>query len=270
MKKFKTLAAALVALGTALLLAGCATMAPKYERPASPAPTAWPGGPSYKNQTGIAPEKAVAAVPWQEFFLDTHLRDVIALALDNNRDLRGAALNIERARAQYRIQRADLFPEIDAVADGSFQHVPRSLSRTGHGETSQQFDVGLGLSSYELDLFGRIRSLKDQALNQYFATEQARRSVQISLVAQVAASYLQLAADQDRLKLARETLVTQQAYHRLVKSRFEAGIASALEVHQAETSVDTAQFDIALYTTTVAQDENALDLVVGAKVPDEF
>src|SRR5512135_1200257 len=169
MKDLKRMTAVVVALGAALWIGGCASMAPKYERPASPAPNAWPGGPSYKNQTGIAPGKAAADIPWQEFFLDPHLHQVIALALDNNRDLRVAALNIERSRAQYQIQRAQLFPEVDAVADGSFQHVPRTLSRTGHGETSQVFDVGLGLASYELDLFGRIRSLKDQALNQYFA-----------------------------------------------------------------------------------------------------
>ena len=270
MTDLKRMTAVLAILGACLWLAGCASMAPKYERPASPAPTAWPGGPSYKNQTGIAPEKAVSNIPWKEFFLDQNLRGLIALALDNNRDLRVAALNIERARAQYQIQRADLFPHIDAVADGSFQHVPRDFSRTGRGETNQLFEVGLGLSSYELDLFGRIRSLKDQALNQYFATEEARRSVQISLVAQVAASYLQLAADRERLKLAQGTLATQQAYYHLVKSRFEAGIASALDVHQAETSVDTARFDIALYTTAVAQDQNALELVVGAPAPAEL
>ena len=258
----------LLIFSAALVLTGCATMAPEYSRPASPVPDAWPGGPSYKlTAAGKEPQKAAADIPWKEFFLDPHLRELIGLALNNNRDLRVAVLNIERSQAQYQIQRSDLFPKIDAVADGDFERVPKAFSGTGKPETAQQLSVGLGLSSYELDLFGRIRSLKDQALNQYFATEEARRSVQISLVSQVASSYLGLAADQERLRLASETLANQKDYHRLVKSRFDAGVASALDLHQAETSVDSAEVDIARYTTVVAQDENALDFAVGAPVP---
>jgi multidrug efflux system outer membrane protein len=242
-------------------------MAPKYTRPEAPVPAAWPSGPSYKESAGKPPEKTVADIPWQEFFLDPHLRELIALALDNNRDLRVAALNIERSRAQYQIKRSDLFPKIDAFANGAFEGVPKDFSRTGHYETAQQFSVGLGLSSYELDLFGRIRSLKDQALEQYFSTEQARRSVQISLVAQVASSYLSLAADWELQKLAQNTLVNQQDSYRLVKSRFDAGVASALDLYQAQTSVDVARADIARFMAVAAQDENALNLVVGAPVP---
>ncbi len=249
-----------------VILAGCATMAPKYSRPASPVPAAWPVGPAYKKAAG-KPAKAAADIPWKRFFLARNLRNIISLALKNNRDLRVATLNIERSRAQYRIQRSNLFPKIDAFADADLQGVPRELSVTGHNETAQEYDVGLGMSSYELDLFGRIRSLKEQALNQYFATEQARRSVQISLVAQVAFSYLDFAADQERYSLAEETLSTQQNYYRLVKNRFEDGIASALDVQQAKTSVEAARFDIAYYMTVAAQDENALNLLSGAPVP---
>ena len=255
----------LLVIFIALILAGCATMAPKYVRPAPPVPGAWPVGPAYKKAAG-KPAKAVADIPWKKFFLARNLRNIISLALKNNRDLRLAALNIERSRAQYRIQRSNLFPKIDAFADGNLQGVPRGLSITGHNETAQEYDVGLGLSSYELDLFGRIRSLKNQALNQYFATEQARRSVQISLVAQVASSYLDLAADQERYRLAEETLANQQAYYLLVKSRFEDGIASALDVQQSKTSVEAARFDIAYYMTVAAQDENALNLLAGTPV----
>ena len=142
----------------------------------------------------------MADIPWQEFFVDQQLQKLIALALENNRDLRIAALNIERSQAQYQIQRAELFPQINATAGGSGQRIPETLSTTGQAETTHQYSVGLGVSSYELDLFGRVQSLKDQALEQYLATEQARRTVQISLVAEVAANYLNLAADRERLQ----------------------------------------------------------------------
>ena len=248
-----------------LVLTGCSTMAPQYERPSAPVSADWPSGPSYKTPSQTT-EKAVADIPWQEYFVDPQLQSLISQALDNNRDLRVAVLNIERSRAQYQIQRSDLFPKVDATADALAQRLPKDLSGTGSAETVHQYDVGLGVSSYELDFFGRVRSLKDQALEQYLATEQAQRSVQISLVSQVAISYLSLAADQERLQLAQETLASQQSSYKLIKSRFDAGVASALDLYQAQTSVDAARVDIALYTTLVAQDQNALNLVVGAPV----
>lgn len=253
-------------LGVLLCLSGCATMAPTYERPAAPVPGSWPEGPAYQGAPAKSGDKAVADIPWQEFFVDQRLQKLIALALDNNRDLRVAALNIERARAQYQIQRSDLFPKVDASAGGNFQRLPRDFSGTGQPETVHQYSVGLGVSSYELDLFGRVRSLKDQALEQFLATEQARRSVQISLVSEVAAGYLTLAADRERLQLAKETLKSQQASYELIGRRYEAGVSSALDLHQAQTTVDTARVDIARFTTLVAQDENALNLVVGSPV----
>jgi multidrug efflux system outer membrane protein len=245
-------------------------MAPHYERPAAPVPSAWPSGPAYKDAAGKPAEKPVADIPWAEFFVDPQLRRTISLALDNNRDLRVAALNIERSRAQYQIRRADLFPRVDAGADANFQRVPGDFTGSGQAKTLHQYTVGLGVSSYELDLFGRVRSLKDQALEQYLATEQARRSVQISLVAETAADWLALAANRERLKLAKDTLASQQNSYQLVKSRFEAGVSSALDLHQAQTSVDTARVDIARFTAFVAQDENALTLVVGSQVPAEL
>ncbi|MBI1921886.1 MAG: AdeC/AdeK/OprM family multidrug efflux complex outer membrane factor [Geobacter sp.] len=250
-------------------LAGCATMAPKYEQPASPVPAVWPSGPAYKETTAKA-DKPVADIPWQEFFVDEKLCKLIAQALENNRDLRVAILNIERSRAQYRIRRSDLFPKVDATAAASFQRVPEDLSSTGKATTVDQYSVNLGVSSYELDLFGRVRSLKDQALEQYLATGQARRSVQISLVSEVAADYLTLAADRERLQLAKETLANQQESYKLTRSRFEAGVSSALDLHQAQTIVDAARVDIARYTSLVAQDENALNVVVGSPVPSEL
>lgn len=273
MVTIKRIAAALclpVSVGAFFCLAGCSTMAPTYKQPAAPVSSAWPEGPAYKAVQPGAGEKAVADIAWQEFFVDPQLRKLIELALDNNRDLRVAALNIERSRALYQIQRSDLFPKVDASAAGNFQRLPEDFTGIGHAETIHQYSVGLGVSSYELDLFGRVRSLKDQALELYLSTEQARRSVQISLISQVAAGYLTLAADRERLQLAKETLKSQQSSYQLTKSRYEAGVSSALDLHQAQTTVDTARVDIARFTTLVAQDENVLNLVLGSTAPAEL
>jgi outer membrane protein, multidrug efflux system len=257
-------------VGAFLCLAGCSTMAPAYKQPPTPVPAVWPNGPAYKAPSAAREEKAAADIPWQQFFVDGQLRKLIALALENNRDLRVAVLNIERSRAQYQIRSSDLVPKVDATASGTFERIPAGLSGTGNGMTNHQYKVNLGVSSYELDLFGRVRSLKDQALEQYLATEQARRSVQISLVTQVAASYLSLAADRELLHLAKDTLAIQQESYSLIKSRFEAGVDSSLTLNQAQTTVDTARVDIARYTTLVAQDENALALVVGSSLSTEL
>jgi len=253
-----------------LSLAGCATMAPKYEQPAAPVPAAWPNGQSYKAESAKLEQKPLADLPWQDFYVDGQLRKLITLALDNNRDLKVATLNIERFQALYQIRRADLLPKVDANATATYQRIAENFSSTKLPQTLHQYNVGLGVSSYELDLFGRVQSLKGQALEQYLATEQAQRSVQISLVSQVATGWLALAADRERLQLARETLANQQDSYKLTKSRHEAGISSALDLNQAQTIVDAARVDIARYTTLVAQDENALDLVVGSKVPADL
>jgi len=255
---------AIISIGVACL-AGC-SMAPKYTRPEAPVSATWPTGPAYKNSASPSGEPAATDLKWNQFFVNPQLQKLIGLALANNRDLRVAALNIERSRAQYQIQRSDLFPKVDANAAALYQRVAEGISVTGSPLNIHQYQVGLGLSSYELDLFGRIRSLKDQALQQFFATGEARRSVQISLVAEVANNYLTLAADRERLKLAQDTLTSQQTSYELIRSRYEAGMSSALDLHQAQTSVDTARVDIARFTTFVAQDENALTLVVGSRV----
>src|SRR6185369_18085898 len=163
-----------------------------------------------------------------------------------------------------------LFPQIDANAAGSVQRLPADLSGTGKARIARQYSVGLGMSAYELDFFGRVRSLKDQALEQLLATEEARRAVQISLVAEVANSWLTLAADRERLKLAKDTLASQLSSYTLIQRRFEAGASSQLDLRQAQTRVDTARVDIALFTAQLAQSENALNLLVGTRVPPEL
>jgi multidrug efflux system outer membrane protein len=246
-------------------LLGCSTLAPDYTRPPAPTPTAWPAGPAYTNAAPAQP--AAADIPWREFFTQPQLRQVIELSLTNNRDLRVAALNIERARAQYQIQRSELLPSVNATAGGSLQRVPASLSAGGKAVTAERYDVGLGFSSYELDLWGRVGSLKARALEQFLATEQARRSAQISLVAEVANAYLTLAADRERLALSASTLAAQQASFDLIRRRFEAGSSSELDLRQAQTRVDAARVDIARFTGQVARDENALAVLVGSAVP---
>jgi len=246
------------------ILAGCTTLAPHYSQPAAPVPAAWPGGPAYLEQPAAESGQVAADLPWREFFVDQQLQELIETALVNNRDLRVAALNIERTRAQYQIQRAAELPQGDANAGASRQRLPEQLSGTGSALTVNQFSVGLGVSAYELDLFGRVRSLKEQALDRYLATQEARRTMQISLIAAVAADYLNLGGDRERLQLAQDTLAAQQATLEMIQRRFEVGISSQLDLEQARTRVEAARVDISRYTSLVAQDENSLTLLVGA------
>lgn len=247
------------------LLAGCATLAPDYETPTAPVPQQWPAA-----EPISSPSAVTADIGWQDFVTDARLRQLIQLALANNRDLRVAGLNIERARAQYQIQRADLFPTVQATAGGTGQRTLASLSTTGQAMTTHQYTAGLGFASYELDFFGRLRSLKDRALYQFLGTEEARHSAQISLVAEVASTYLSLVADNERLKLAEETRISQQSSYELTKRRFELGSASELDLRQAQTSVESARVDVARYTGQLAQDRNALALLIGKPLPDDL
>ncbi len=254
----------LAAALAAALISGCTTLAPDYLTPAAPVAAQWPGG-------AVATLAASPAeLGWESFFTDPKLRQLITLALASNRDLRVAALNIEKARAQYQIQRADLFPSINASASGTNQRIPASLSNAGQAMISHEYSASLGFASYELDFFGRIRSLKDQVLYQFLATEEAQRSARISLIAEVANAYLTLAADNQRRKLAEETWRSQQASYGLTKRRFELGSSSALDLHQAQTSVESARADVARYTGQLAQDRNALVLLVGNELPEEM
>ncbi|PTT35906.1 multidrug transporter [Acidovorax sp. HMWF018] len=254
----------LATLTAVMLLTGCVNLAPEYQRPAAPVPQ------QYSTSDAATTASPAPAVAWQDFFEDARLRGLIELSLANNRDLRVAALNIEKARAQYRIQDAARLPAVNATGSGSGARTPADLSSTGAAMTSHQYSAGLGVSAYELDFFGRVKNLSTQALEQYLSTEQAQRSTQISLIAEVATTYLTWSADIDRLALAQETLRAQSESYDLTKRRFELGTASALTLRQLQTSVDSARVDVARYTGQVAQDRNALSLLLGAPVPDEF
>ena len=249
----------------AVLLSSC-TMIPKYDRPAAPVPGDWPQGPAYEEPRAAA--SSAIDLPWRQFFAEAQLQTIVETALRNNRDLRVAALNVDRARALYRIQRAELLPKFETGIIASKQRV-RISGREGL-VTLEEYGINLGLSSWEIDFFGRLRSLNQRALEEFFATEQARRSAQILLISEVANAYLTLAADRENLKLARSTLETQQAAHHVIKRRFEVGLAPELDVRQAQTRVDAARLDIARYTELVAQDKNALNLLAGAPVPEDL
>lgn len=255
-------------LGMTAWLCGCLHQR-KYERVQLPVPPAWPDSAAVQPSASVEP--SAADTPWREFFSDERLRPVIELALANNRDLRMAALNVEKVQALYRIQRAEQFPAVNASGSGELYRLPESMSVNGftvpQAVTLQQYTVRPVAASWELDLFGRVRSLKSAALERFFATEQARRAAQIALVAAVANSYLALAADRDRLRLAQATFHAQQATYELIRRTREAGMASDLDLRQAESQVETARADIARYTAQVALDENALNLLVGAAVP---
>ncbi len=256
--------AALAAVGVALT--GCRSMAPEYERPAAPVAG------QFANVAPAADAATAAAdIPWQDYFADQRLRANVEHAIVNNRDLRAAVLNIDRARALYGIQHSALFPSVNASASGVKQRIPEGLfGGLGGSFNAEQYSANVGVSGYELDIFGRIRSLNDRAVQTYLATEEVRKAVQIGLVAEVAHAYLTYAADHERLALARETLASQQASLDLTRQRLEGGVANALDVRQAETTVENARADVARFTALVAQDRNALDLIVGVQVADDL
>lgn len=251
----------LAVLLAATTLSAC-TLAPRYERPAPPVPPAWPT----PGQAGVLG----ADLPWREVFQGQRLQAVIQLALQQNRDLRVAAANIERARATYRVQRADLLPRIDATGQREQSRFPAGTNPQGGAAETDLYSVSAGFSAYELDLFGRIRSLTSAALQSYFAAEENRHTVQVSLIAETASAYLTLAADQDQLALTRHTLTTRDAALDIARKRFGAGAASELDVRQAEALAEQARSDLAVAAAQVERDRNALRLLAGSEVPADL
>lgn len=251
------------------MLNGC-SLAPEYSQPKAPVPTEWPQGDAYKEAQDKPGATPVAELKWEDFFTDHKLREIISLALGNNRDLRLAALNVERARALYGIQRAELIPAVNASGEYAKQRTSAALTEAGKPRTTEKYSVGLGVASWEIDFFGRIRNLADQALEEYMATEQARRSAQIALVSEVARAYLTLAADKESLKLSQSTLESQQGSYNLIKKRYDAGVATKLDLRRAQAPVESAKVDIARSRQAVAKDQNALNLLAGSPVPGKL
>ncbi|HVI97890.1 MAG TPA: efflux transporter outer membrane subunit [Sphingomonas sp.] len=240
----------------ALTALGACSMAPHYERPAAPVPPSWPVGDAYLAQQ----EATLPSVTYSEIFRDPRLQQIIEQALANNRDLRVAAANIASARAQYRIQRAGILPQVDASAGATFQG--------GDGATgpNESYSANVGATGFELDLFGRLRSLSDAALNQYFATEAAARATRLALVGDIANTWLLYAADQSLLKIAQDTVTNATRSVELTRARLDGGVAPRTDLRQAELILAQAQSDLAEQKTALAQDVNALQLLVGAPV----
>jgi outer membrane protein, multidrug efflux system len=239
----------------AALVSGCSLM-PRYERPAAPVAPAW-------LSPSATAGKPAADLPWQDFFTDAKLRGLIGIALANNRDLRVAVLNIEQARAQYDIRRADLFPTVGVQASAA-------RAPNGSGKLANVYTAGLGFSAWEIDLFGRIRSLSEAALAQYVATEEGRKAAQISLVSSVATTWLGVVADDELLKITSDALVTRQESLRLTKLRFDNGVSSEIDLRQAQSLVETARATLAQVTRQRAVDLDALALLIGQPVPADF
>ncbi len=252
---------------TAITLGGC-SLIPGYQQPDASIASQWPQGPAYAGND--AAEVAAREQGWRQFFRDPALQKLIQTALQNNLDLRVAALNIDAYRAQYRIQRAELLPAVSADGKGSRQRVPGDLSSSGSSQINSQYSATLGVSAYELDLFGRIRSLSEAALETYLASEQARRSTQISLVADVANAYLTWQADLALLRLSENTFKAFDKSYQLTLRSNQVGVASALELSQSRSSVESARVKVAQYQRQVAQDRNGLTLLLGSALPTDL
>ena len=252
--------------GAAVLAAGCGSLEPRLPEARADVAEQWPLPPTSGAMAPVpdaapATAAAVTDVGWRDFFVDPNLEELVARALDNNRDLRVAVLNVERARQLYRVQRADRVPAVGVTG---------AMVREGGDDRpmTELYSVDLGVTQFELDLFGRVRSLSEAALQRYLAEEQARRSTQLSLVAELAAVYLTLAADRDQMRLAEATLRTREEGYQLTVKRHEFGAVSALDVHQSRTQVETARADVARFAGQVARNANALTLLVGAPVDE--
>ena len=274
------------------MLAGC-SLIPDYQRPEPPVAAAFPTGPAYKAEDSAAkPAVTADLLGWRDFFADPALQRLIQIGLENNRDLRVAALNIEAAQAQYRAQYANLFPQISATGGAAFEEIPGNSAfafggATGGASTGassaastiptgsksfflRSFNAGVGFTNYELDLFGRVRSLSEQDFEQYVAQAETRRSTQISLVAEIAGAWFAVLADRELVHLTEETLKSETASYDLAKLQLNGGTATALSARQAETAVDTARASLIQYTRQLAQDENALVLLLGQPIPADL
>jgi multidrug efflux system outer membrane protein len=254
----------LTPLALALVLAGCVNLAPKYERPAAPVAAGFPTVEGSIHSGNPVTNEAPANMAWQRFFTDARLQQLIQMALANNRDLRVSILNIEQARAAFQIQRSARFPAVNAGLTAN------RASTAGDAPLTSVYQAGLSVSAFELDLFGRVRNLSDAALAQFLATEEARKSAQISLIATVANTYLAQLADEEQLALTQQTLKTREESLRLTKLRFDNGVVSRLDLQQAVSLVEGARAVLAQQQRLRAQDINALTLLVGQPIPDNL
>ena len=255
--RLKPLAAA---AAVAALLSGCA-LAPTYERPATPVAQHW--GAEGQADAASAQGSAAATLDWRGFVTDPSLRGLIETALANNRDLRRALLNVEAARAMYRVQRSEQLPSIGAQASGARQHNPADLNANGVSGVQSEWRAGVGVTAFELDLFGRVRSLSEAALEEYLATENGARSARISLIAEVIDAYLTREGARQRGLHTERTLASREQSLQLIARRRAEGVGSALDYEQAKGLADQARADLARMERQYRQSTNALTLLAG-------
>jgi multidrug efflux system outer membrane protein len=269
-------------LAAPLFLLTACTLAPDYRRPDAPIPGSYPGvvtavptrsgvldaAPAAPVAVPVATPVAAAQLGWREFLHDARLQHLIALALQNNRDLRVAVLNIASARAQYGIERAALFPTLSATASAGRGR--GSLSTYEPGASPGNIYSAYLSASWEIDLFGRVRSLEKAALEQYLATEQSRKATQLLLVAEVANQYLTLLAADESLAVTDSTLAVADDTYRLTKLKFDTGTGSELDLREAEGALEQARAQRAAQQRTRAQAQNALQLLVGTELPADL
>jgi len=259
-----------MSLGACLGLSGCVPPKQTYRQPDLPvAPAVWHDGLNNQQQANETPkaDHTVADTTWQDVYTDPKLREVIQLALKNNRDLRVSLLNVEKAEAQFRLQRASQFPEIDASASGEAYRVPSSSSPTGKSYVSESINAGVGISSWEVDIFRRLHNLSKQQFELYLASQESRRDTQVSLISSVASQYLSVAADQETLAFAQQTFTSQQATYDLTRQSRDHGIKSDLDVSESLSQVESARADIAKYQHQLNSDLTELEVLVGIQVP---
>lgn len=260
--------AALLLVAGASAVAGC-NLTPTYKRPAAPVSPSWP---TSSNQAAANARSAPhgSVLGWREVFTDARLDRLIDLALQNNRDLRVAVLNVELARAAYQIQGAALYPQVGASGSVTRARVPADQSVTGKAATGTMWTGSVGVTAYEVDLFGRIRSLKDQMLQRFFATEEAQRSARLTLVAEVAVQYLGLRALDAQVALANETLKLVESSLEITQSKYAAGVATELDFRMAEAQRETARVNLVAYQLQREQAQNALVVLLGRPLPADL
>lgn len=259
-----TMPRALAAGVLAAALAGC-SFTPEYQQPISPVPADIGRAPDSEAPEVAIPEGYTPA-GWRHVFVDPQLQQLISAALEQNRDLREAVLNVEAARAQYRIQRSALLPDVGIMAESARQRVPADLSATGQSMMQSQYGAG-AQASYEVDFFGRLRGLSEEAQQRYLATEAAQRSAHISLVGEVAGAYLGWVVDAQLLELAQQTQRTREQTVELVQRQYEVGVATQLDLSQARGALHDARNNTANFARLVEQDINALQWLTGSSEP---
>ncbi|MDB5988995.1 MAG: efflux system outer rane lipoprotein, partial [Herbaspirillum sp.] len=268
----------LLAAAVAILAAGC-SLQPTYQRPDAPVSASFPVGGVYGKHPDAAPTatvsggrsakgQAAADIGWREFFADPRLQRIAELALKNNRDLRVSLLNVEAAQALYQITRAGLFPSVAAGVSQDKSRTPLDLSPSGK-TVSNVYSVGLS-ASWEIDFFGRIRSLKDAALDQYLATAEARKAAEIALLSAVADQYLTVLSIDDQLTVTRDTLKNAEELFRITKLQFDTGTGNELALRQAQGVLELASANLQSQLRLQAQAMNALVLLVGEPLPDDL